>query len=62
LACRLAGSTTAFDQTTLDDKYSSHQSYVDDVDADADRLKDEGFLLIRDANEIVDRADASSIP
>ncbi len=62
LACRLAGSTTAFDQTTLDAKYSSHQSYVDDVDSDADRLKDEGFLLNRDAKEIVDRAEASDIP
>ena len=62
LACRLAGSTTAFDQTTLDAKYSSHQSYVDDVEVDADRLTDEGFLLHRDAKEIVDRAEASDIP
>ena len=62
MACRLAGSTTALDQTTLDAKYSSHQSYVDDVEVDADRLTDEGFLLLRDAKEIVDRAEASDIP
>ena len=62
LACFLAGSTTPFDQVTLDARYPSHQSYVDDVDADADRLIAEGFLLNRDAKEIVDRAEASDIP
>ena len=62
LACLLAGSTTPFDQATLDARYPSHQSYVDDVDADADRLIAEGFLLNRDAKEIVDRAEDSDIP
>jgi hypothetical protein len=62
LACRLAGSTAPFDQTTLDARYPSHQSYVDDVDEDADRLKAEGFLLNRDAKEIVDQAVAAAIP
>ncbi len=62
LACRLAGSTTPFDQTTLDARYSSHADYVDQVSTDADRLSGEGFLLNRDAKEIVDRADAAAIP
>jgi hypothetical protein len=62
LACFLGGSTTPFDQTTLDDKYPSHQIYVDDVSTDADRLSDEGFLLNRDSKEIVDRAEAADIP
>ena len=62
LACFLAGSTTPFGQTTLDFLYPTHQDYVDAVDADADRLTDEGFLLNRDAKEIVDRADAADVP
>ena len=62
LACFLAGSTTPFDQTTLDDRYSSHESYVDEVSTDADRLSSEGFLLNRDSNEIVDRAEAAAVP
>jgi hypothetical protein len=62
LACRLAGSTTPFDQPTLDARYSSNADYVDQVSTDADRLSDEGFLLNRDSKEIVDRAEASDIP
>jgi hypothetical protein len=62
LACFLGGSTTPFDQTTLDERYPSHESYVDDVSADADRLSDEGFLLNRDSKEIVDRAKDAAIP
>jgi hypothetical protein len=62
LACFLAGSTTPFGQETLDSLYSSHQDYVDQVEADTDRLKDEGFLLNRDSKEIVDRAEAADIP
>jgi len=62
LACFLAGSTTPFDQTTLDALYSSNADYVDQVTVDADRLRDEGFLLNRDRKEIIDRAEASDIP
>jgi hypothetical protein len=62
LACFLAGSTTPFDALTLASLYSSHQDYVDQVEADTDRLKDEGFLLNRDSKEIVDRAEAADIP
>jgi hypothetical protein len=35
---------------------------VDAVDADARRLRDEGFLLNRDLKEIVDRAEDAAIP
>ncbi len=63
LACLLAGSTTPFDQPTLDARYpGGHEQYVDEVEADADRLNDEGFLLNRDSKEIVDRAQAADIP
>ena len=62
LACFLGGSTTPFDQTTLDARYSSHADYVDQVSTDAGRLSDEGFLLNRDFFEIVDRAEAADIP
>jgi hypothetical protein len=63
LACFLAGSTTPFDQGTLDARYpGGHEQYVDEVEADADRLNDEGFLLNRDSKEIVDRAEAADIP
>jgi hypothetical protein len=63
LACFLAGSTTPFDQVTLDARYpGGHLQYVDEVQADADRLSDEGFLLNRDSKEIVERAEAADIP
>jgi hypothetical protein len=62
LACFLAGSTFPFDQATLGFLYPTHQDYVDAVDADARRLRDEGFLLNRDLKEIVDRAEDAAIP
>ncbi len=62
LACFLAGSTTPFDQATLDARYSSNADYVAQVTADADRLRDEDFLLNRDRKEIIDRAEAADIP
>jgi hypothetical protein len=62
LACFLGGSTFPFDQATLGFLYPTHQDYVDAVDADARRLRDEGFLLNRDLKEIVDRAEDAAIP
>ena len=62
LACRLAGSTDPFDQTTLDALYLSNKDYVDQVKQDAKRLRKEKFLTKEGEKEIVERAKASGIP
>jgi hypothetical protein len=61
LACFLAGSTTPFDQATLDQLYPFHGVYVSQVVHAANELKQAGFLLQEDRMIIVNRASQSSI-
>jgi len=62
LACLLGGSTTPFDQPTLDALYPTKKDYVDQVKDDARRLKQEKFLTKDDEQEIVDHARNAGIP
>lgn len=57
--CFLFGSTTAFDQATLLERYGSADGYVADFTASAEATVDAGFLLRPDADALVAEAEAN---
>jgi hypothetical protein len=59
--CGLFGDTVAFDPVTLGTLYPSHDTYVDAMQAATDAAVAAGFLLPPDAEELMDRARASTI-
>jgi len=59
--CGLFGTTELLDETTLEDLYPSHQSYVDAVSSSTQSAVDAGFVLPVDADLIIEAAQASDI-
>jgi hypothetical protein len=56
------GSTTPFDQATLESLYPTHQDYVEAVRAATRTAVDAGFLLSADGGAIIDEAEQAPIP
>ena len=59
--CGLFGATVAFDPLTLAQLYATHDDYVAKMQVATDRTVAAGFLLARDADELMTLARASSI-
>ncbi len=57
--CILFGSTEPFDRATLADHYADADAYVDAFRASADAAVADGYLLRRDADELVAEAEAN---
>jgi hypothetical protein len=56
LFCVLSGTTTEFDQATLDELYPSKGSYVGPFSAATNALKAQGFLLGQDTKRLIHEA------
>jgi hypothetical protein len=60
--CQLFGSRVPFDRAKLAALYPTHQDYVDQIRAAAERTAAIGFILPEDQATIVDQAEAAAIP
>jgi hypothetical protein len=60
-ACGLTGRTIRFDESTLAERYPSHQDYVDAIAAANDAAVERGHLRERDAAALLQRAEASPV-
>lgn len=58
----LFGETEQFDQATLEERYPSHEAYVDAFEAATKAARRAGWLLETDADELLERARSSPIP
>jgi len=61
LACRLASSTQPFDQETIDTLYPNQGGYISRVAVHSARLMQDGFLLPKDRQKVIDTALESGI-
>jgi hypothetical protein len=61
LACRLSGTVTPFDDETLDTLYPNHGTYVSQVMEVTNELRNQRFLLAKDAMKIRTEASLSQI-
>ena len=58
----LAGQFVPFDPETLTHLYPTHEDYVSQVTASAQKGVAEGFVLVPDADTLIAEAQASTIP
>jgi hypothetical protein len=62
LICYLAGYEVPFDQVKLMSLYPTHDDYVRRVEASANQLVEQRFLLEADAEKLIDEAKNSAVP
>lgn len=61
IPCELAGRTYQLGKATLREMYPTHEDYVEQLQTAADEAVGNGYLLPADAEDLIDRAENSSI-